>query len=126
MRVTILSEKTIDTKAMIRLFAALEKKQKTGTIYCFVDNAPYNHSRELKQFLKRHQRIEVFYLPAYSPNLNIIERLWLFFQKKILYNTYYPAFKEFQSACREFFASIKQHDAELRTLLTDSFQTLPA
>ena len=70
--------------------------------------------------------LEVFYLPPYSPNLNPIERLWLFFQKKILYNTYYPAYQEFQSACQEFFANIKQYDGELRTLLTDNFQTLPA
>jgi transposase len=126
MDITILSEQTINAQAMIRLFRALEKKQKTGQITAILDNAPYNHSRKLKEFLKKHPRIEVFYLPPYSPNLNPIERLWLFFQKKILYDTYYPTFIEFQAATLSFFANIKQYDAELRTLLTDSFQTLPA
>jgi transposase len=126
MQITVLEEKTINTQAMIRLLRTLARKQRSGTIYALVDNAPYNHSRKLKEFLKKHSRIEVFYLPPYSPNLNPIERLWLFFQKKLLYNAYYPTFPKFQSACREFFANIKQHDAELKTLLTDSFQTVPA
>jgi transposase len=126
MEITVLEERTINTQAMIRLLKMLAQKQRKGTVYALVDNAPYNHCRRLKEFLKKHPRIEVFYLPPYSPNLNPIERLWLFFQKKILYNTYYPTFKEFQSACQEFFATIKQYDRELRTLLTDSFQTLPA
>jgi transposase len=126
MQITVLEEKTINTQAMIRLLRTLARKQRKGTIYALVDNAPYNHSKHLKAYLKKHQRIEVFYLPPYSPNLNPIERLWLFFQKKLLYNAYYPTFKEFQSACHEFFANFKQHDAELKTLLTDSFQTLPA
>ena len=125
MAITVLEEETINTDAMIRLLTALERKQQQGTIYCFVDNASYNHSKELKIYLKKHKRIELYYLPVYSPNLNIIERLWLFFQKKMLYDHYYPTFKEFQLATISFFENIKQYDNELRTLLTDSFQLLP-
>jgi transposase len=70
--------------------------------------------------------IEIYYLPPYSPNLNPIERLWLFFHKKILYDKYYETFKEFKTATLEFFQNIKHYDKELKKLLTDSFQTLPA
>ena len=126
MAITVLEEKSIDTTAMIHLFTELERKQPTGNILCIADNASYNHSRELKKFLRKHQRIELFYLPPYSPNLNPIERLWLFFHKKILYDKYYETFKEFKTATLEFFANIQRYDAELKTLLTDSFQTLPA
>jgi transposase len=126
MDITIVAEKTINAQAMIRLLRKLERKQRKGTVYALVDNAPYNHSRKLKQFLKKYKRIELYYLPPYSPNLNPIERLWLLFQKKILHNTCYPTFSEFQAATLSFFANIKQYDGELRTLLTDSFQTLPA
>jgi transposase len=117
MQITVLEEESINTQAMIRLFGQLEKKQKTGTIYAIADNASYNHSRELNAYLKKHKRIEMYYLPAYSPNLNPIERLWLFFHKKMLYDRYYPTFKEFKSAVISFFANIKQYDKELRTLL---------
>jgi len=110
---------------MIRLFSQLQRKQKIGTINAIVDNASYNHSKELKAYFKKHKRIEIYYFPAYSPNLNIIERLLLFFQKKMLYDCYYPTFNEFKTACLEFFKNINQYNAELKTLLTDSFQLLP-
>ena len=126
MQITVLEEESINTDAMIRLLTTLERKQTKGTVYAIVNNASYNHSRKLKQFLIKHKRIDIYYLPPYSPNLNPIERLWLFFHKKILYDHYYPTFKEFQSATNSFFANIKQYDTELRTLLTDSFQLLPA
>jgi len=125
MDIVVLEEKTINTEAMIRLFLELEKRQKEGKIILIVDNASYNHSYELKQFLRKHKRIKLYYLPPYSPNLNPIERLWLFFHKKILYDKYYETFKEFQTATLDFFTNIKQYDKELRTLLTDSFQTVP-
>ncbi len=126
MEITVLEEKAINTNAMIHLFTQLELKQPEGKIFCIADNASYNHSRELKQFLRKHKRIELYYLPPYSPNLNPIERLWLFFHKKILYDKYYETFKEFKTTTLDFFQNIKQYDNELRTLLTDSFQTLPA
>jgi transposase len=45
MQITVLEEKTINTQAMIRLLRTLARKQRSGTIYALVDNAPYNHSR---------------------------------------------------------------------------------
>ena len=46
--------------------------------------------------------IELLFLPPYSPNLNLIERLWGFVKDACLYNTYYerfPALKEAIEAC---------------------------
>ena len=51
---------------------------------------------------------------------------WLFFYKQILYDKYYQTFKEFKTITLEFFKNIKQYDKELRSLLTDSVQKLPA
>ncbi|MGC8819439.1 MAG: IS630 family transposase, partial [Athalassotoga sp.] len=50
-------------------------------LYLVMDNAKYNHGKlfieHLKQISKEKGiKIEVIYLPAYSPNLNLIERLW--------------------------------------------------
>lgn len=125
MAITVLEEQTINAEAMIRLFLELEKKQPEGIIWAIVDNASYNHSKEITQFLRKHKRIQLLFLPSYSPNLNIIERLWLFFHRKLLYGHYYETFKEFKTACMEFFKNINQYDVELKTLLTDSFQVLP-
>jgi len=124
MDITVLSEETIDTHAMMRLILTLEEKQSTGDISIIVDNASYNHSYELNLFLTDHPRVHLKYLPAYSPNLNIIERLWRFFHEKH-HDKYFEKFKDFEKAVLLFFRNINKYNAELKTLLTDSFQTLP-
>ncbi len=57
------------------------------------------------------------FLPPYSPNLNLIERYWKFFKKKVLYNQYYETFDEFEAACNSFFRKKKKYQAELKSLL---------
>jgi transposase len=125
MEITVLSEETINRYAMMRLVLTLEEKQPTGEIYLIVDNASYNHSYEFDLFLQDHPRAHLIFLPAYSPNLNIIERLWKFFHEKHR-DKYFEKFKEFETAALSFFQNIHQYDSELKTRLTDSFQTLPA
>lgn len=122
--ITVLSEETINTHAMMRLILTIMEKQRAGEIHLIVDNASYNHSYELDLFLRDYQRVHVHYLPPYSPNLNIIERLWRFFHEKHR-DKYFEKFKEFEEAVLLFFKNIHQYDSELKTLLTDSFQTLP-
>ena len=121
--ITVLSEKTIDTAAMRRLVLELERKQQRGKIYLLADNASYNHSYEFIDFLKQHTRVQIKYIPSYSPNLNIIERLWRFFHAKHR-DKYFETFKEFDHAVLSFFQKIHRYDAELKTLLTDSFQAI--
>lgn len=125
MEITVLAEETINRYAMMRLVLTLEEKQPMGEIYLIVDNASYNHSYEFALFLQDHPRVHLIYLPAYSPNLNIIERLWKFFHEKQR-DQYFEKFKEFEQAALSFFQNIHQYDPELRKRLTDSFQTLPA
>lgn len=124
MDITVLSEETINRHAVMRLVLALEEKQRAGEIYIIADNASYNHSYELQLFLDDHPRTHFKYLPPYSPNLNIIERLWRFFHEKH-HDKYFEKFKEFEQTVLSFFQNIHQYDNELKTLLTDSFQTLP-
>jgi transposase len=124
MDITVLSEETINQHAMMRLCLTIEEKQPNGEIHFILDNASYNHGYELQLFLEDHPRIHIHYLPAYSPNLNIIERLWRFFHEK-LQNNYFEKFPEFEQAVLTFFNNINQYNDELKTLLTDSFQSLP-
>ena len=69
----------------------LEKIRKNipeGQIYLGSDRASYYHTKRVKKYA-RALAITMVYLPPYSPNLNPIERLWLYFQKNVLYNRYY-------------------------------------
>ena len=88
-----------------RVIASIEDRGYTVTFFRFmlkvvmaypnqkvvmvVDNVKYHHAKRLKPILKRYKhRIELVYLPAYSPDLNPIERIWWYMRKKITHNRY--------------------------------------
>ena len=112
---------TINAQASIDLFAKIEAKHPDAeTIYIIVDNARYYRSRLLKDSVEG-TKIKLVFLPPYSPNLNLIERYWKFFKKKVLNNRYYETFAEFKRACESFFRKRKKHLPELQMLLTENF-----
>ena len=118
---TVWFYETINAQSAMNLFARLEAKHPKATvIYVVVDNARYYRSRWLKEKLKS-TKIKLIFLPPYSPNLNLIERYWKFFKKKVLNNFYYETFDEFKQACKSFFRKRKKYLPELKTLLAENF-----
>jgi len=86
-----------------------------------LDNAKYHYSKEVKKFLQG-SKIKLVFLPTYSPNLNLIERLWKFFKKTVLYNQYYEDLKEFRKACINFFSNISQHAGKIEKFMNADFE----
>ncbi|PIY71737.1 IS630 family transposase [Candidatus Roizmanbacteria bacterium CG_4_10_14_0_8_um_filter_33_9] len=121
----VIEKETIDSEAIISLLEGVAQKQKQGKIHIVMDNAKYHHSRMVKSWLLHHPRVKLIFLPPYSPNLNIIERLWRFFHIKITNNHYFETFTEFKDATSTFFHNLKDYQTELDSLLTENFQTLP-
>jgi transposase len=112
---------TINAESTIALFEQLEQLNLAATwIYVICDNARYYRSKAVAAYLQ-DSRIKRVFLPPYAPNLNLIERLWKFFKKKVLYNRYYESFDEFRTACHEFFRHPRKYHQELRSLLTENF-----
>ncbi|WP_394202801.1 transposase [Marinagarivorans algicola] len=68
-----------------------------------LNNARYHYSKALREYLEGNSRINVVFLPTYSPELNLIARIWRFFKKKALYNQYHADVKTFRQACVDFF-----------------------
>ena len=93
------------------------------TIHWFVDNAGPHKNKVFIDWLS-HTKVKIHYLPAYSPNLNPIERLWKVMHERVTYNQYYEKFAHFKDAIMEFFRNIKRHKKILRARITDNFQTL--
>lgn len=119
-------EETINADAMVLLIKNIEQHQPEGEIHLILDNARYNHAIKVKEYVANSGRIHLVFLPPYSPNLNIIERLWLFLHQKVLCDKYYQTFPQFKEAVENFFKNIDNYKAELKTKLTDSFQIIPA
>lgn len=114
----------INSQTMINLLLIILKKQKEGKIYIVLDNARYYHSIVVKQFLEQNPRIVLKFLPPYSPNLNIIERLWHILKKKVVYNKFYLKFQDFRNAILDFFKNKIWMNKEFENLLTDNFQII--
>lgn len=122
----VLSEETINAHSVIRLGNTLLKKHPKGKIYLILDNATHHHARLVTAWRTKHRRIRFIFLPPYSPNLNLIERLWRFFHQKVTWNHYFETFEEFKNESLGFFNNLKQYETELATLLTDNFQVVPS
>jgi transposase len=86
-----------------------------------LDNAPYNHASTVKQAAAK-LRIELLYLPPYSPNLNLIERFWKFLKRKVARNRYYATFAEFRTAIQNVLNNIAAYRDDLTSLMTERFQ----
>jgi len=88
-------------------------------IYIVCDNAGYYRSGLVKEFLEEVKKIELIFLPTYSPFLNLIERIWKYFNKMVLYNKYYPNFSEFKEACLSFLK--RSHKRAFKKILVEKF-----
>jgi transposase len=124
LEVVIREDETINYRSTIALYKQLEHKHTTGIIWVIEDNATYYKKKEVQEYLKT-SRIKVIFLPAYSPNLNIIERLWKIMHEEILYNEYYASYLEFKTAVMGFFENISDYEDKLKTRLTHNFQLIP-
>jgi len=115
---------SINAQSTIELFKQIEiEYPKAPKITVICDNARYYRSVLVREYLE-DSRIELMFLPAYAPNLNLIERYWKYFKKTILYNQYYESFTEFKRACENFFENTDEHVPSLRSLLAENFQII--
>jgi transposase len=100
---------------------ALDKHPQAKCIYIISDNAKYYRNKTLTQWLEG-TKIKQIFLPAYSPNLNLIERLWRFMKKKVINTNFYRTKELFRMAIMKFFENIADYKIELETLLTRNFR----
>ncbi len=92
-------------------------------IFIVLDNARYQKC-DLVRYIAWQLNIHLVYLPSYSPNLNIIERLWKWLKKKCLYAKYYEDFNQFQQTINQTLKKANsEFQSELESLLNLKFQT---
>ncbi len=97
--------------------------QDKSKIYLICDNAGYHRSKKVKEYLQ-YGKIELLFLPAYSPNLNPIERLWKLMHSVVSNNKFYANFETFTDSIRIFFENIEKYKNKISSLVNDNFQTI--
>ena len=113
--------KRVNGSSMCDLLRAIRLRHpEAKKIHLILDNAPYNKSNRLKD-VARELKIKILYLPAYSPNLNPIERMWKYMKREVMANRYFPDLETFQRELMFFLRGIRKHRQELSSLITDNF-----
>jgi transposase len=121
--VIVTYHKTINAQAVIESFEELKKKNPDKkNLYVFADNAKYYVSVVLKEYLAQNPIIKLIHLPTYSPNLNLIERLWKYTRREVINSIYYEKFKEFTNGIQTFFSKIDQHKEALSQFIGLKFR----
>jgi transposase len=112
----------INAESVCALLRAVAEAAVGLPITLVLDNARYQKCAVV-QGLAASLGIELLYLPGYSPNLNLIERLWRFVRTQSLDSIYYEGFEQFTTAidgCLDGLPTV--HKGEMATLLTHKFQ----
>jgi transposase len=120
---TVTNDTTIDATATCELLRKLSARYPGLPLTLVLDNARYRRCEPVR-LLAAELRIELLYLPSYSPNLNLIERLWKFVKKDVLTCRYYGDFARFKAAIIDCLEQVEgKHREAIASLLSLKFQT---
>lgn len=116
---------TINAQSIIEYLRAIRNEyQSDKRIHLILDRAGYHRAKEVKKEARK-LKIKLHYLPAYSPNLNPIERLWKVMNEKVRNNRFFKSAKDFKQAIWEFFDNMLPNIADsLNGRINDNFEIL--
>lgn len=121
--ISITNDTYINATSVCELLWKLANLNLSIPITVVLDNAPYQRCRAVESFAT-FLGIELLFLPSYSPNLNLIERLWKFVKQQCLYSKFHPSFDSFKNSISSCLSSTHTiHKSKLDSLLTLRFQT---
>ena len=120
--IAVTNTTVVNTDTMCELLRKIADEKLTGPITVVLDNARYQRNKVV-QSLAAELGIRLLFLPSYSPNLNLIERLWGFAKRQSVYGKYHATFASFRAAIESTLASLSTtHSRKLETLMTLVFQ----
>jgi transposase len=123
-------DKNLNAQSLIELFTLMMARHpQTKRFRIYLDNARYHHAKVLKAWIAvvQQERGVVFdlkHLPAYSPNLNLIERLWKFLRKEAL-QRWHATFEDMQQAVADVLDNLDRYQSKLDSLMTERFHRSP-
>lgn len=85
-------------------------------IIMVLDNVAYHHAKKIKAWLSKKSKLELCFLPPYSPDLNAVERVWWYMRKKITHNRYVKTLKERKAAFWKMFSHFNKSNERIKTI----------
>ena len=110
-----------DAERVVQVLHRIRRANPGKRLLLVLDNASYHRAAPVTAAAEK-LRIELLYLPPYSPNLNLIERFWKFLKRKVARNRFYATFAEFRAAVQNILNDLAPYREELASLLTERFQ----
>ena len=125
--ITITNETYINSVSVCELLDKLADLSLSIPVVLVLDNARYQKCHLVREYAQK-LGIELLYLPSYSPDLNLIERLWKLVRNECLYSKYYENFDSFKKAISDCLNTAhigkKQKLAKLLTWNFQSFKNI--
>lgn len=119
---TITNDTYITSDQVIMLIDKLVENYKGKVIKLILDNAKYQRCIKVIEYAQS-KGVELIFLPTYSPNLNLIERLWKFVKSEVLNAAYYGSFDDFKNAINNCIDDLdKAHIKRINSLITENVQ----
>lgn len=97
-----------DAKVFLAFLKMVVEKYPGQKIVMVLDNAKIHHAKLIQPFLQDHPELQLMFLPPYSPQLNLIEGLWGWLKKAVIYNVFYSTVDEIRNAVQGFMTSIQK------------------
>jgi len=120
---TVVNESYINSASISEMLRLLRRSHWGESITIILDNAAYQRCYGVREYAVLLD-INLMFLPSYSPNLNLIERLWKFVKKQALNNWYYETFDAFKMGIDVCLNEVdKKHQAKVAALMILRFQT---
>lgn len=118
----ITNDAYITSEQVIMLIDKLIVNYANQTINLVMDNAKYQRCKKVMQYASEHG-VNLVFLPTYSPNLNLIERLWKFTKSEVLNAAYIGSFVDFKNTIDDFLQNLdSSHSLRMQSLITPNFQ----
>ena len=120
--VSVTNTTVVNALTMCELLGKIAERGLAGPVTVVLGNARYQKCA-LVQDLAKSLGITLLYLPSYSPNLNLIERLWRFIKREALYGRWHATFADFKGAIEGVIGNLGgKHKDKLASLMTLKFQ----
>lgn len=106
-------EDVYDAKAFQQFLEQILAVYPTGKLVMVLDNGRIHKAAAIRSFLSQHSRLQLVFLPKYSPEMNPVEGLWKWLKSDVIHNVFFDKTYKIRLAVRRFMNRVNQQPQEV-------------